>query len=178
MSCNLTSGITLGCRDNVGGLKTMWITDYCNIASITQSTGDTITQISGSGEFYCFELIRTSSQHTETVNASLENGTVFYQGEVVTYFAKLEQAKRNILKTLAQSQRLAIVIEDNNGAYFYLGQTYGCFISAGTSVTGKALGDQNGYNITFQYLEPNPMNELSGTLSSVVAGITAGSCGC
>ena len=178
MSCNLTSGITLGCRDNVGGLKTLWITDYCNIASITQSTGDTITQISGSGEFYCFELIRTSSQHTETVNASLENGTVFYQGEVVTYFSKLEQSKRNILKTLAQSQRLALVIEDNNGSYFYLGQTYGCFISAGTSVTGKALGDQNGYNMTFQYLEPNPMNELNGSLSSVVSGITAGSCGC
>lgn len=178
MSCNLTSGIALGCRDNVGGLKTLWITDFCNIDSITQNSGDTITQISGTGTFYCFDLIRTSSQLTETVNASLEAGTVFYQGEVVTYFAKLEQAKRNILKTLAQSQRLAIVAEDNNGDYFYLGQTYGCFISAGTSVTGKALGDANGYNITFQYLEPNPMNQLSGALSSVVSGLTVGSCGC
>lgn len=178
MSCNLTAGITLGCRDNVGGLKTMWITDFCNISNITQSTGDTITQISGTGTFYCFELIRTSSQHTETVNASLEAGTVFYQGEVVTYFSKLDQAKRNILKTLAQSQRLAVVVEDNNGTYFYLGQTYGCFISAGSSVTGKALGDANGYNITFQYLEPNPMNTLSGALSSVVSGLTVGSCGC
>ena len=178
MSCNLTNGILLGCRDNVGGLKTMWITDFCNIQNITQSTGDTITQISGSGTFYCFELIRTSSQHTETVNASLEAGTVFYQGETVVYFSKLEQAKRNILKTLAQSQRLAVVVEDNNGTYFLLGQTYGSFISAGSSVTGKALGDANGYNMTFQYLEPNPMNALSGTLSSVVSGLTVGSCGC
>lgn len=172
MACNLTAGIALGCRDNVGGLKTMWITDYTNIASITQNTGDTITQISGSGTFYEFELIRTSSQHTETVNASLENATVFYQGETVTFFAKLEQAKRNILKTLAQSQRLAIVIEDNNGDYFYLGQTYGCYVTAGTSVTGLNLGDRAGYNITFGYLEPNPMNQLSGALSTVVAGIT------
>lgn len=172
MSCNLTAGIALGCRDNVGGLMTMWITDFTNIDSLTSNTGDTITSISGSGTFYEFQLIRTSSQHTETVNASLENGTVFYQGETVTYFAKLEQAKRNILKTLAQSQRLAIVIEDNNGDYFYLGQTYGCFISAGTSVTGKGLGDQNGYNLTFQYLEPNPMNQLSGSLASIAQGIT------
>ena len=172
MACNLSAGIQLGCRDNTGGLKTVWITDYTNIASITQTTGDTITTISGSGTFYEFQLIRTSSQMTETVNASLENGTVFYQGEVVTYFNKLQQDKRNILKTLAQSQRLAIVAEDNNGQYFYLGQTYGCFVSAGTSVTGKALGDQNGYNITFQYLEPNPMNQLAGSLSSVAAGIT------
>jgi hypothetical protein len=46
------------------------------------------------------------------------------------------------------------------------------YVSAGSAVTGKALGDQQGYNVTLQYLEPNPMNELSGTLSSVAAGIT------
>jgi hypothetical protein len=171
MACNLSAGIQLGCRDNTGGLKTLWITDYTNVTSITSSTGDTITALSGTGTFYEFQLIRTSSQLTETVNASLENGTVFYQGEVVTYFNKLGQDKRNILKTLAQSQRLAIVAEDNNGQFFYLGQTYGCFISAGTSVSGKALGDQNGYNLTFQYLEPNPMNQLSGSLSSITTGI-------
>ena len=172
MACNLTAGIQLGCRDNTGGLATLWITDYTNVTSITSSTGDTITAISGTGVFYEFQLIRTSSQLTETVNASLENGTVFYQGELVTYFSKLGQDKRNILKALAQSQRLAIVAEDNNGQYFYLGQTYGCFISAGTSVTGKALGDANGYNMTFQYLEPNPMNQLSGSLASIATGIT------
>jgi hypothetical protein len=172
MSCNLTAGIPLGCRDNVGGLKSLWITDFTNIESITSNTGDTITAISGTGTYYEFQLIRTTSQLTETVNASLENGTVYYQGEIVTFFSKLDQAKRNILKTLAQSQRLSIVAEDNNGNYFYLGQTYGCFISAGTSVSGKALGDANGYNLTFQYLEPNPMNELSGTLASVATGIT------
>jgi len=172
MACNLTAGIQLGCRDNTGCLATLWITDYTNVTSITQNSGDTITAISGTGTFYEFQLIRTSSQLTETVNASLENGTVFYQGEVVTYFNKLGQDKRNILKTLAQSQRLAIVAEDNNGQFFYLGQTYGCFISAGTSVTGKALGDANGYNMTFQYLEPNPMNQLSGSLASIATGIS------
>lgn len=171
MACNLTGGIALGCRDNTGGLKTMWITDFSNILSITSNTGDTITAISGTGTFYEFQLIRTSSQHTETVNASLENGTVFYQGETVTFFAKLEQAKRNILKTLAQSQQLAVVIEDNNGDFFLLGQTYGCFVTAGTSVTGLNLGDRAGYNITFGYLEPNPMNQLSGSLSSIAQGI-------
>ena len=172
MACNLSAGIQLGCRDNTGGLKTLWITDYTNVTSITSSTGDTITAISGTGTFYEFQLIRTSSQLTETVNASLENGTVFTQGEIVTYFSKLGQDKRNILKTLAQSQRLAIVAEDNNGQYYLCGQTYGCFISAATSVTGKALGDANGYNMTFQYLEPNPMNQLSGSLASIAQGIT------
>jgi hypothetical protein len=172
MACNLTAGIQLSCRDNVGGVATAYITDFTNIASITKNSGDTITAISGSGTFFEFQLIRTSSQYTETVNASLENGTVFYTQELVTYFAKLSQDKRNILKTLAQSPRLAVVIVDNNGDSFYLGETYGMFVSAGTSVSGKSLGDANGYNITLQALEQNPMNQLAGTLSSVATGIT------
>lgn len=172
MACNLTSGIQLGCRDNAGGVANMWITDFSNITNITQSTGDTITNISGSGTFYAFELIRTSSQFTETVNASLEAGTVFYQDELVTYFAKMTQDKRNILKVLAQNQKLAIVFSDNNGTYWFMGQNYGSFISAGSQVSGKALGDANGLNMTFQALEQFPINSLSGSLSSIVSGIT------
>lgn len=172
MACNLTSGIQLGCRDNAGGIANAWITDFSNITSITQSTGDTITTISGTGTFYAFELIRTSSQFTETVNASLEAGTVFYQDELVTYFAKMTQDKRNILKVLAQNQKLAVVFEDNNGLYWFMGQNYGSFISAGSQVSGKALGDANGLNMTFQALEQFPINSLSGTLASVVSGIT------
>lgn len=172
MACNLTAGIPLGCRDNAGGVANAWITDFSNIASITQSTGDTITNISGSGTFYAFELIRTSSQFTETVNASLQAGTVFYQDELVTYFAKMTQDKRNILKVLAQNQKLAIVFSDNNGQYWFMGQNYGSFISAGSQVTGQALGDANGLNMTFQALEQFPINSLSGDLSSIVTGIT------
>jgi len=177
MSCNLTEGILLGCRDNVGGLKKVYMTDWCNIDTIVSNSGDTITSISGTGEFYCFELIRTSSSHSETINASLENGTIFYAGETVLYFAKLDQQKRNVVKTLGQSQRLAVVAEDNNGTFFFLGQTYGAYVTAGTQVTGKALGDQNGINLTIGYLEPNPMNTLSGPLSSIVSGITVDACG-
>ena len=176
MACNITSGIPLGCRDNAGGVGTMWITDFDNITSITSTatgtTADQITQISGSGVFYTYELIRTSSQFTETVNASLEAGTVFYQDELATYFAKMTQEKRNILKVLAQNQKLAIVYEDNNGEYWLMGQNYGSFISAGSQVSGKLLGDANGLNMTFQSLEQFPINSLSGTLASVISGFT------
>ena len=171
MACNLTAGIPLGCRDNAGGVANAWITDFDNILSITQSTGDTITAISGTGTFYAFELIRTSSQFTETVNASLENGTVFYTDELTTYFAKMTQDKRNVLKVLAQNQKLAIVFSDNNGTYWLMGQNYGSFISAGSQVSGKALGDQNGLNMTFQALEQQPINSISVSLASIAQGI-------
>jgi hypothetical protein len=172
MSCNLAAGITLGCRDNAGGVNKVWITDYDNIATVTKTTGDTITAISGTGTFYSFELIRTTSEMTETINASLENGTTYYTQELTMFFAKLEQYKRNIIKTLAQSFRLAVIFEDNNGSYFLLGEEYGMFVSAGSNVTGLALGDRQGYNLTLQALEQLPMNELSGPIASVVQGMT------
>jgi hypothetical protein len=175
MACNVSNGIILDCRDNVGGLKNLWITDYDNITSITKTstgnTADTITSISGTGTFYEFQLIRQTSSYTSTINASLEAGTVFYGDELVAYFNKMEQEKRNIVKTLAQSQRLALVFEDNNGDFFLMGESYGAFITAGTIVSGLAMGDANGYNLTFGALEPYPANQLSGPLSSVVAGI-------
>lgn len=172
MSCNLVGGITLTCRDNAGGVKNAWITDWDNVTSISATTGDTIVQISGTGTWYEFQLIRTTSEMVETVNASLENGTVYYQQDLTMFFAKLEQYKRNILKTLAQSIRLAVVIETNNGSYFLLGQTYGCFVASGSNTTGKALGDATGYTLTLQGLEPNPMNELSASLASITVGMT------
>jgi hypothetical protein len=175
MACNLTNGIVLDCRDNVGGLKNMWVTDFDNITSITKTstgnTADTITAISGSGTFYEFQLIRQTSSYTSTVNASLEAGTVFYSDELVAYFNKMEQAKRNIIKSLAQSQRLAVVFEDNNGDYFLMGESYGAFVTAGTIVSGLALGDANGYNLTLGALEPYPANQLSGPLSTIAVGL-------
>jgi hypothetical protein len=172
MSCNLAAGITLGCRDNAGGVNRVWITDYENVTSVIKNTGDTITSITGTGVFYEFQLIRTTSEMTETINASLANGTVFYTQELVMFFAKLEQYKRNIIKTLAQSFRLAVIFEDNNGSYFLLGEEYGMFVSAGSNVTGLALGDRQGYNLTLQALEQLPMNELNGTIYQVVSGLT------
>jgi hypothetical protein len=172
MSCNLAQGITFCCSDNAGGVNRVWITDFDNVTSVIKNTGDTITSITGTGVFYEFQLIRTTSEMTETINASLENGTVFYTQELTMFFAKLEQYKRNIIKTLAQNFRLAVIFEDNNGAYFLLGEEYGMFVSAGSSATGLALGDRQGYNLTLQALEQLPMNELSGTIYQVVSGIT------
>jgi hypothetical protein len=38
-----------------------------------------------------------------------------------------------------------------------LGLDNGCELSAGTSVSGAALGDTVGYDFTFEAQEPNPM---------------------
>ncbi len=66
MACDITSGFALGCRDNSGGIKAIYILSG-SIAGITD-TSDEISDISGSGIFYQFDLQRGTSDFTETIN--------------------------------------------------------------------------------------------------------------
>ena len=80
MACDITSGFTLGCRDNTGGLKNIYILS----GSITSTSGTDglLTEVSGNGDFYKFELTRQTGDFTEAINANVENGTIFYEQTV------------------------------------------------------------------------------------------------
>ena len=176
MACDITSGFQLGCRDNAGGIRKVYILgDTGNeITGITYAgTNGEIDSLSGTGTFYPFELVKQTSSFTETITADDAAGTVFYQQDLVLVFHKIEQEKRNQIKLLAQSPSLKVVVEDNNGLQFLLGEFNGLSLSAGTAATGVAFGERNGYEITLTGFEPAPANELDGTLSTItLTGIT------
>ena len=77
MSCQITSGFTLGCRDNTGGIKSVYILSG-SVTSVTDASEGLIQTISGSGIFYQFDLFRQTSDFTEEVAVVPENGTVVY----------------------------------------------------------------------------------------------------
>ena len=176
MSCDITSGFQLGCRDNAGGIKKVFILgDTGNeITGITYAgTLGEIDSLTGTGTFYSFELVKQTSSYTEAITADDAAGTVFYQSDLVLVFHKIEQEKRNQIKLLAQSPKLFVVIEDNNGNQFLLGESNGLTLSAGTAASGVAFGERNGYEITLTGFEPSPSNELDGDLSTItLTGIT------
>lgn len=178
MACDITSGYTLGCRDNTGGIKNIYILSG-SVAGLTGEENGLITDISGSGIFYKYELTRQTGDYTETINASLENGTVFYEQVVNAPFHKMESTLRNQIKILAQNPALKLIVETNNGAdatagkFFYLGQDNGLSLSGGSGATGTAFGDMNGYTLTFTGQEPLPASEVSGSsLTPVLTGIS------
>lgn len=177
MSCDITSGFTLGCRDNTGGIKNLYILSG-SITSITDASEGLISEISGSGELFQFELFRQTSDFTETINATPENGTVFYDQVVNAVFFKLQSSTRNQVKVLAQNPDLKVIVETNNGSqdgigrYWLLGEENGMQLLSGTGATGTSFGDLNGYSLSFTGQEPVPSSELSGSLNDVVSGIT------
>jgi len=109
-TCDITSGFTLGCRDNTGGIANLYILSG-SITSVTDASEGLISGITGSGEFYKFELFRQTSDFTEAITSTPENGTVFYEQTLNAVFFKLQSSTRNQVKVLAQNPNLKIIVE-------------------------------------------------------------------
>ncbi|MAO22255.1 MAG: hypothetical protein CMJ25_16020 [Phycisphaerae bacterium] len=88
-------------------------------------------------------------------------------------FHKLDTLIRNQIKLLAQNRGIKVVVEDNNGNQFFLGEDFdGGYLSAGAAATGVAFGDSSQYSITLSFFQRAPMMKLDADISSVVSGIT------
>lgn len=168
MACNLTSGWTIDCKDSQGGIVKVFIANG-PVVTFNETAG-VITSISDAGgtlgpaDFFEFEVPKQTSSLTETVNASTENGTVFYQQDLILVFNKMEAAKRNQILLMAQNEDLIVVAKDGNNKYWSIGITRGASLTAGSLTSGTAYGDRNGGELTLTGLEPAPMFEVSGTI--------------
>lgn len=181
MACDITSGFTLGCRDNTGGVKSIYILSG-SVTNVVDASEGLISEITGSGTFYNFELFRQTSDFTEEVAVTPENGTVVYNQTMNAVFFKLQTSTRNQIKVLAQNPDIKMIVETNNftntSRYLYVGEEYGVQLLTGTGGTGTAFSDRNGYALTFTGVEPNPSSFISASnateLLAVMSGITLG----
>lgn len=166
-TCNLTGAISLDCLDQIGGIKTLWVSSNFDYTSVTAGATAGITAIAGgTGTFYQIDVAKDTASFTETFNVSNANGTAFWTQEVTIPVQKLSSAKRAQLQLLAYNRASRCVFEDNNGLYWITGLTRGCVISAGTSVTGTAPGDFSGYNgLVLQGMEPEMTYQVSSLAS-------------
>ena len=61
----------------------------------------------------------------------------------------METAKRLEMTALAKAQ-LAVIVEDSNNKYWYLGYDDYVSASAGSANTGQSKGDSNNYGLTLR----------------------------
>tara|TARA_R110000803_G_scaffold87040_1_gene153638 strand:- start:125 stop:673 length:549 start_codon:yes stop_codon:yes gene_type:complete len=178
MSCPLTVGYNLDCRDSLGGVKSVRIATLADWVSLgaTVVSGDVtaVTATSPASQvFWKYEQLKETSSLTETINASAQNGTVYYSPEVAIVISKLATAMRNEIKLLAQNRLVAIVeTNDEVPSYFVVGVSNGLDVSAGTSGTGTAYADLQGYNITMSGMEAAPMLKLAPSILTIDALLT------
>ena len=178
-TCDITSGFTLGCRDNVGSIKQIYILSG-SVDAVTDASEGLINDLSGSGVFYTFELFRETSDYAENVTVAPENGTVVYEQTVNAVFFKMQTSTRNQIKVLAQNPTIRMIVEtnntDNTSKYVYVGEDYGMQLLTSAGGTGTLFGDRNGYTLTFTGREPAPASFISASnateLAAALTGIT------
>lgn len=174
MSCgcnSLTGGIAKGCSGNIGGIRKIYITDFCNVTGTTLSSpGDEIsafTMASGT-VFYEFEFNKNSSTFQEDITGNQAAGTQINTQTVTLVLAKREKTKRDTLQLLMGFKELAVVVLDANGTYWYLGEKNGMVMTQNTSVSGTAAADANNYTLTLIGEEPDLANTVEAAAVAAV----------
>lgn len=177
-SCFVSSNICKGCRDAVGGVKNVYVVAGC-ITGTTQNADQEILTVGATGgTVYQFQVEKNTSNFVETIQASLENGTVVYNQIVNLVFLKLQQSTRNQIKLLAQNTNMKVFVETNEGDIFYLGEDFGMALQTGTAETGTAFADRYGYTIVLEGFEKEPAKKLANPLSSTLVGLSLSTCPC
>lgn len=175
MSCNLASGVSLDCRSNLGGIASVYIgsTTGYDITLLGESAGSITGFSFGSGAtvvdsvadltvapMYEFQQPRQAANLTEAGTFDEANGVAFYESTLTIVVNKLQASNLEALDILGQNTKLAVVVKDNNGNYFTVGNETGAIVSASTSDTGTAFGDRNGITITFLGYSTSPLLQL------------------
>jgi hypothetical protein len=168
MACVLTAGRLLDCKDYIGGIRTIL---FQSVADYSPTyTGNVLSAIVAD-TLMRYELAKGIGSFTETIQSSPENGTIFYEGAVNIKLHKLSATDRDEIKLLVQN-RLVIYILDNNDNQWVIGEKNGAELSAGTGSTGAALGDLNGYDLTFTSQEGEPMRNAGAYTTNPFDNIT------
>lgn len=141
------SGITLDCASSQGGIKKIWIADYGTASATIMD--EKVTEINEITDFKPYEFRRGTSTMTHTLTADETTGVNYVTTELSLVFTKMETTKRIEMAALSVGQ-LAVIVLDNNGKYWYLGNEDYVSASTGGGETGTAKGDRNAYTLTLK----------------------------
>lgn len=169
MACVLTTSITKGCRDSIGGIKTIYVAELSRKGSVTQASGVITAWTMSSGYFWTYNLEMGVASATQTIKPNRTNGTTYYEQSVTFTIPKQQATTAQELMLLAQNDVMIIVL-DRNGKYWLLGENNGVSMADSTAETGTAFADFNGYNLTLTGMEAALAPEVT---SSLITSLTS-----
>ena len=171
MSCDIANGRLEACKDSVSGLDAIYIINYGDYNpdpaalggdvtySATAGLEDVITEIANVATVYKFEL-KGANSFEQTIQTSRDNGTTFFEQALTIQLKRQDAATHKTMKLLAYG-RPHIIVRTRGNQFFIAGLQRGCDVTAGTVSSGTAMGDFNGYNLTFTGMENVPANFLN-----------------
>tara|TARA_R110002153_G_scaffold16250_1_gene57672 strand:- start:663 stop:1250 length:588 start_codon:yes stop_codon:yes gene_type:complete len=182
MACDISNGRIEQCKDSVSGLKAIYIINYDKlnsdaVAYLSSPVGsedvidtwvpiDTATAMN----LYKFELKSTTNSFTTAIESSRDNGTTFFSQTLVAALKRQDAATTKNVKLLAYG-RPRIVVRTMTDQFFLMGLDQGADVSAGEISSGAALGDFNGYSLTFLAQEEEPANFIDCSTEATLAAV-------
>jgi hypothetical protein len=158
--CDIANGRVEPCKNSVGGLDAIYFINYKikdTDVTYTAST-DEIMDVNGVPTLYKYEL-KGNNSFEETIQTSRENGTTYFEQVLSVELKKQDLATTKTVKLLAYG-RPHIVVRNRAGQFKIAGLFRGMDMTAGTISDGVAMGDFNGYKLTFTGMENVPANFL------------------
>jgi hypothetical protein len=174
MSCDISLGRIEPCKTSNGGLKAVYFVNWGDATGYTYdvTNTDAISAVAGTPVAYKYDL-KGNSSFEQTITSSRENGTTFFEQTINLTLKKLTVVDHRQIKLLSYG-RPQVIVEDNNGNFFYCGVKHGMEVSGGTIVTGAAMGDLSGYTLVLTGQEPVPANFISTSLTTAGFTVTTG----
>jgi hypothetical protein len=143
--CVLTQGRKKACREQVGGVKRIFVQDWNLVTGKTYDVDGQLTDVAAV-TVYQIDLPNGTAEFNQTLQSSRENGTVYYEQALTINLFGLSKEDRKGIQVMAR-MNLTIFVEDFNGNVFELGRDGGMDTNGGGVKTGKAKGDMSGYTI-------------------------------
>lgn len=170
MPCAIVSGYALDCKDTVGGIKNLYITELANVTAVTENASGFVTAITKSTGTKYFQYAlepRGANNTAQNIQADPANGTVAYEQTLAANFVKMQYETQAKLQLIIKN-RTSIIVEDKAGKYWLMGRRNGMEVSGGTIASGTAMNDFQGYTLNFTGMEKEMANEVD---SSIIAGL-------
>ena len=170
MSCDIIGGRTEQCKDAVSGLHAIYLIDYSaldfpGLAQYgTSDNTDQIVAVQSDGltfSAYKFELKGANSFET-AIESSRDNGTTFFTQTLSVQLKRQDVKSTKNIKLISYG-RPRIIVHARGDQFFLMGLDQGCDVTAGSISSGSALGDFNGYSLTFTAMEELPANFMNAT---------------
>ena len=164
----------------MSGLKSIYLINFEDLNS-DDATYDTVTanhedeliswtpvNTASALTLYKFELKSTTNSFVTAINSSRDNGTTFFEQTLVAALKRQDFATHKNVKLLAYG-RPRIIVRTMTDQFFLMGLDQGADVSAGEISSGAALGDFNGYSLTFTAMEELPANFIDVTTEAGLA---------
>lgn len=168
MGCVLTAAISKGCKDTAGGIKKAWAVELEAKDSITKASGEVSALTLDSGKsFFAWNFDIEMAKMTASPKKDDAAGTIYYEQGLNVRLHKWDAAKSNEIMEIANSDTMIIVL-DNQGKYWLLGEENGMRWSDGSGDSGQTFADFNGFDMVFMGKEKAmPLEVQSSVITSL-----------